>query len=116
MRSDTGWSQGQFNGIADLQRLQFIGVIFILLLVVRLKLGDLILKGLGVTRSLFQRFKLGIPLTNSFLCGAQFGVDLIEAGLGNKRTVQPFHYLIGLFFSKAPFHQLFFRHVRSSFL
>ena len=54
--------QGQFNRIADFQVLQFSGVIRVLLLVIGLKLCDLILKGLGVTRSLLQRFKLGVTL------------------------------------------------------
>ena len=102
--------QGQFNRIADFQILQFSGVIRVLLLVIGLKLCDLILKGLGVTRSLLQRFKLGVTLFDGVLGGGQFGVDLIEPGLGDEGTVQALHNLCGLFFSQAPFQQLFFSH------
>ena len=85
-------------------------MILVLLLVVGLKLGDLILKRLGVTGSLLQRFKLGVTLLNGVLGGGQFGVDLIEPGLGDEGTVQALHNLCGLFFSQAPFQQLFFSH------
>ena len=85
-------------------------MICVLLLVIGLKLGDLILKGLGVTRSLLQRFKLGVTLFDGVLGGGQFGVDLIEPGLGDEGTVQALHNLCGLFFSQAPFQQLFLSH------
>ena len=85
-------------------------MIRVLLLVIGLKLCDLILKGLGVTRSLLQRFKLGVTLFDRVLCVSQFGVDLIEAAFGNEGTVQALHDLIGLFFSQAPFQQLFLSH------
>ena len=78
--------------------------------VVGLKLGDLILKRLGVTCGLLQRFKLGVTLFDRVLCVGQFGVDLVEAAFGYERTVQALHDLIGLFLGQAPFQQFFLCH------
>ena len=81
--------QGQFNRIADFQILQFSGVIIVLLLIIGLKLGDLILKGLGVTRSLLQRFKLGVTLFDGVLGGGQFGVTSLNRALVTKEPFKP---------------------------
>ena len=105
-----GGGKGQINGIADLQGFDFIGVVFVFLLVGFLKGGDLVLKFRVITRGFLQGVNLPIPFRNLGFQGFVFLIHFIEAGLGHKRTVQPFHNLVGLFLGQAPFHQLFFRH------
>ena len=85
-------------------------MVFVLLGIVRLKLGNLSLKGGGIGPGFLQGFQLSIPFSNRGLGRFQFLVYLIEAGLGHKRTVQALHNLVRLFFSQAHFHQFFLCH------
>ena len=75
-----GVCQGQINGVGNLQRLQFGGVILVLLGIVRLKLGDLFLKGGGISAGLLQGFKLGVPFLD---CGFRLGQSVYRPYPGN---------------------------------